>query len=333
MRKNLKSLIQYLILLSVGGALVYLSFRKTSVSREEVLSAFSNANWFWITVSLIISFLSHYARAYRWNYLLENYQYKTDILTSLASVLIGYLANYGLPRMGEISRCAVVNKYNKIPMDIALGSVIAERIIDLLLMFVVFLLVILAKYEDLHSLLNIYIVVPLHEKLQNFNVTHLFILMLVTITFTVLIQIKKKNKPESWLNKVITFIHNLLRPLLNIHKLKRPIGFWLWSLLIWLMYFLSMYTCALSMDATEHLGIWKVLVLFLFGTVGVIITPGGIGAYHFLITEILLFYQVKEASAVAFPWIVWGTQFLLIIFSGTLSFILLPIIYSKNDNR
>lgn len=119
---------------------------------------------------------------------------------------------------------------------------------------------------------------------------------------------------------------------MEIHKIKRPLGFWIWSLIIWLMYYLSMYTCALAMPSTEQLGILKILVLFLFGTVGVIVTPGGIGAYHFLLTEILLYYQLDNASAVAFPWIIWGTQFILILISGGLSFILLPV-FAKNLNN
>jgi hypothetical protein len=124
-------------------------------------------------------------------------------------------------------------------------------------------------------------------------------------------------------------IQNLTKPLLSIHKIKRPIQFWGLSIGIWLMYFLSMYFCAWALPSTEGISFLKIMVLFLFGTIGVIVTPGGIGAYHFLITELLLFYHVDKASAVAFPWLVWGTQFLMVLILGGLSFILLPIIHKK----
>lgn len=331
MNKKISSIIQYAVLVFIGGLLIYFSIKRTSVSKEEIIQAFSQANWFWITISLIISFFSHFARAYRWNYLLENYGHRVDVFTSTASVLIGYLANYGLPRMGEISRCAVVSKYNKIPVDIALGTVIAERVIDLILMFVVFLLVVNFQYHDLQALLNMYVLSPLNQKFQNVNWSIVLVagLLFVAVLFWIM---RKKSSSSSLMDKVIQFVQNLFRPLLGIHKLKRPVGFGIWSLTIWLLYFLSMYTCALSLNATEHLGVYKILVLFLFGTVGVIVTPGGIGAYHFLVTEILLFYGVDKASAVVFPWIIWGTQFILILISGGFSFILLPLYHSKKIN-
>lgn len=333
MDKKTKSFIQYVVLLSVGGLLIYLSIKRTAVSKEEIFNAFSNANWFWITVSVIISFFSHFARAYRWNYLLENYNHQTDLPTSLASVFIGYLANYGLPRMGEISRCAVVNKYNKVPIDIALGTVIAERVVDLLLMFVVFLLIVFFQYADLESLLQQYIIYPLQMKMQHTNWTLLVIVMIAGLGILFFLLSRKKNNSASLMDKILSFIQNIIRPLLSIHKIRRPVGFWGWSVVIWCLYFLSMYFCALSMSATEELGVLKILVLFLFGTVGVIVTPGGIGAYHFLITEILIFYNVDKASAVAFPWIIWGTQFLLILLAGGLAFVLLPVVHSKTSDH
>lgn len=330
MTKKLSSFIQYVVLLLIGGILIYLSIKKTSVSKEEVFKAFSTANWFWVIISIIISFSSHFVRAYRWNYLLENYGHKVDLPTSLSSVFVGYLANYGLPRMGEVSRCAIVSKYNKIPMDTALGTVIAERIMDLILMLVIFILVVLFQYDDLQLLLNKYLITPLGEKLNLTNIIYLIIGFLFLITLIYFMKQKKTTSEKSVFDKVIQFIQNLFRPMTQIHKMKRPLGFLLWSLVIWILYYLSMYTCSLSMESTNHLGVYKILVLFLFGTVGVIVTPGGIGAYHFLLTEILIFYNIDKASAVALPWIIWGTQFLLILLSGGLSFILLPIIHSKN---
>jgi len=330
---RLKKIIQYVVLLAIGGLLIYLSIKRTSVSKDELINAFKSSNIWWIIVSIIVSLASHFARAYRWNFLLENYNYKVDIFTSTSSVLIGYLANYGLPRMGEISRCAVVVKYNNVPLDIALGTVIAERVVDLLLLFIVFVLVILFQWNDLQLLLNKYILDPLSQKI---SLPYLIITLIVIIAGVIVwMKIRKKtdeNLNQDFISKILKVIKNLTQPILSIHKIRRPIGFWMWSIIIWLFYFLSMYFCALSMKSTGNLGVFKILVLFLFGTFGVIVTPGGIGAYHFLLTELLLFYQIDKASAIAFPWIIWGTQFLLILITGGLSFILLPIINSKTKN-
>ena len=323
MNKKIKSAIQYIVLLIIGGLLVYLSLKRTAVSKEEIYNSFSNVNFFWITVSLVISLLSHFARAYRWNYLLENYNHSVGLFNGTASVLIGYLANYGLPRMGELTRCAVVNKYNKIPIDTSLGTVIAERVVDLFIKFILFLTVIFTKYNDLKNLLNKYILTPLSGKVNMQNILLLGILGVILIS--ILLFINRKKAGAGWFGKFIKIVKNLSQPLLNIHKIKRPIGFWILSFTIWILYFLSMYFCSLSMKSTENLGVYSILVLFLFGTIGVIVTPGGIGAYHFLLTELLLFYSVDKSSAVAFPWIIWGSQFILILILGGLSFILLPI--------
>ncbi len=334
MNKKIKKIIQYVVLIGIGFLLVYLSINKANVSKEEVFIAFQNANIFWIIVSLIISFFSHFARAYRWNYLLENYQYKVDLFTSNAAVLIGYLANYGLPRMGEVSRCAVASQYNKIPFDIALGTIIAERVIDLFLTSVLFFLVISFEYQDLQDLLNKYILNPAFHYLSTQNVIIIFITIIVVAIIVVLIKKRTKQQKElSIIDKIYITVKNLMQPLLSIHKIKRPYGFWLWSIGIWILYFLSMYFCSLSMQDTMHLGPLKIMVIFLFGTFGIALTPGGIGAYHFLVTELLLFYGVKNSAAVAFPWLIWGTQFLLILILGGLSFILLPIFHSKNNNQ
>lgn len=330
MSASLKKTLQYIILLLIGSLLVYLSIRRTSVSFNELQKVFQNTNLIWVFVSIVISFLSHFARAYRWNYLLENYKYQTDLFTSNASVFIGYLANYGLPRMGEISRCAVVSKYNNIPLDIALGTVLAERVVDILLMFLLFILVVIFQYNDLQELLNKYILQPFSEKLSETNIILFLVLLLIGGLLLYILNQRKTNKSSTSLwNKVIRVIQNLIKPFLSIHKINHPIQFWGISIGIWLMYFLSMYFCAWALPSTESISFLKIMVLFLFGTIGVIVTPGGIGAYHFLITELLLFYNVDKASAVAFPWLVWGTQFLMVLILGGLSFILLPIIHKK----
>ena len=337
MRNTVKKVIQYVVLLVLGGGLIYLSFQNTQVSWRELFTVFQSTSIGWVIASVIISFFSHFIRAYRWNYLLENYSYQTDIWTSNAAVFIGYLANYGLPRMGELSRCAVVSKYNKIPLDIALGTVIAERAVDFLLMFILFILVVLFQYNDLQALLNKYILDPVSDKI---SLSHLIMLLMGVLGLILVFhfinksrrQKKQENRFSLW-SKIFRVIQNLIGPLWHIHKIKKPLAFWTMSIIIWLLYFLSMYFCALSMSDLKSIHFLNIMVLFLFGTIGVIVTPGGIGAYHFLMTELLIFYGIQKAPAVAFPWLVWGTQFVMIVLLGGLSFILLPIIHSNYKNN
>src|SRR5690349_9119868 len=119
--KNTKSILQFVVLLSIGILLVWLSFKQVAPQKDKIIEAFANAHYFWIGICCVISFLSHFLRALRWNYLLKPVGYKTDLLNATCHVLVGYLANYGIPRMGEVSRCTLAAKYDKVPFEVGFG--------------------------------------------------------------------------------------------------------------------------------------------------------------------------------------------------------------------
>ena len=134
--RNTKSLkLQFVVLLSIGiFLLIWLSIRQiTPKEKEEIIHAFETANYFWIVVAIVISFLGLFLRAYRWNYLLNPLGYNINLVNATCHVIVGYFANYGIPRMGEISRCTLASKYDKVPFEVAFGTVITERIIDFIL--------------------------------------------------------------------------------------------------------------------------------------------------------------------------------------------------------
>lgn len=138
MNKSTKSIIQFIVLLGIGILLVWLSFRSVWTEKEKIMESFKTANYFWVSVSIVIAFLSHYLRAFRWNYLLKPAGYSVKPANAVGAVIVGYFANYGLPRMGEISRCTLVTKYDNVPFEVALGTVITERIVDLLILILIF---------------------------------------------------------------------------------------------------------------------------------------------------------------------------------------------------
>ena len=120
MNPKTKKILQFVILLALGVLLVWLVFRQVGDKKEEIFTAFKNANYFWVAMAGLVSILGHVIRAYRWNYLLEPMGYRSKPKNANGAVFIGYLANYGLPRMGELTRCTVVAKYDKIPFEKAL---------------------------------------------------------------------------------------------------------------------------------------------------------------------------------------------------------------------
>lgn len=332
-KKSSKSIIQFVILLGIGVLLIWLTLAQVAPKKNEIISAFKNANYSWILISMLISLLSHFLRAYRWNYLLEPLGYKAKLLNANCYVMIGYLANYGIPRMGEISRCTLATKYDKIPFEVALGTVITERIIDFILFLIIFVLTLLVEFKELSGLANSLIFNPLRQKLSGVenNPTQLISLIAISVLCTGLFLFLRKKVIGLMKGKLGGIVKGLGQGIGSIRKMKRRMWFIVLSILIWLCYFYSLYVCFFALSGTQNLGQGACLTLLLFGTFGVILSPGGLGAYPAIVGGILLTtYNIDEVWAFALPWLSWASQLILVLILGLISFIILPIYNRKN---
>lgn len=332
--KNTKSIIQFVVLLSIGILFIYLSLKQVSPYKEKIFDAFNNTNYFWVLITLIISFLSHFLRAYRWNFLLMPLGYKTNLFNSTAYVLVGYFANYGIPRMGEITRCTLATKYDKIPFDIAFGTVITERIIDFILFLFIFVLTLAFQFEELIGLVNKYIFFKISINFFDWINSPIKILYIIIVIFGIaaLIFILRKKATKILKGKLGRFFKGIIEGISSVRKMEKPIQFIVLSIMIWACYFYSLYFCFFALQGTYQLGQKECLTLLLFGTFGVIFAPGGLGAYPFIVGGILLnTFHIDQASSFALPWLSWSSQFILILFFGLLSLFLLPI-YNRKKN-
>ncbi len=330
-----RSIIQFVILLGIGVLLIWLSLRQITPSEKtEIIYSFKTANYFWVFASLFISFFSHFLRAYRWNYLLKPLGHQTKLVNATCHVLIGYLANYGIPRMGEISRCTLAAKYDKVPFEIALGTVITERIIDFLIFSLIFILTLAVQFKQLIGLANKYVFDKLSDKFSAIIESPLKLIILVSIILILISTFLLLRKKISSLlkGKLGGIIKGFGQGLGSIKKMDKPFNFIFLSLLIWASYFYSLYVCFFALSGTSDLGQKECLILLLFGTFGVILTPGGLGAYPEILRNILLYtFFVDKASSFALPWLSWTSQFVLILALGLISLIVLPI-YNRNKN-
>lgn len=334
MKKNTKSIIQFLVLLSVGILLAWLSIKSVWAEKDKIIESFQTANYVWVFIAILISLLSHYLRAFRWNYLLKPLGHQVKPFNALGAVLVGYFANYGIPRMGEITRCTLVTKYDKVPFEIALGTVITERIVDTLLLLVIFVLTLFAQFSQLTSLSSQYLFNPLMSKLHGVSEHPLKLVVLISVivlvsVFLFLIRKKISNLLNSKLGSIIKGFGKGLSSIKDIDKKFQFIAL---SIAIWLCYFYSLYVCFFAFTGTSHLGHSECLVLMLFGTFGVIFSPGGLGAYPAIVTSLLLFYGIDKIPAFAFPWMAWTSQFVLIVVLGVLSLILLPLLNKEKKD-
>lgn len=328
------SIVQFVVLLSIGILLIWLSVKQVAPQKDQIIEAFQNANYFWVGIAMLISFFSHFLRAYRWNYLLQPLGHKVNLANATAHVLVGYFANYGIPRMGEITRCTLASRYDKVPFETAFGTVITERIIDFILLLVIFFLTLLFQFKQLIGLANELIFDKVRLRLQNAADHPLQLALLIggfVIALLAFILLRKK-LAGLLKGKIGGIIKGMAEGIGSVRNLERPFQFVLLSLMIWACYFYSLYFCFFALPGTSGLSQSDCLTLLLFGTFGVIFSPGGLGAYPAIVGGILLYtFNVDQVSAFALPWLSWTSQFVLVVILGIVSLIFLPL-YNKKNN-
>lgn len=334
MNKSTRSIIQFIVFIGIGVLLVWLSLRQVAPQKDNVIKAFQNADYFWIIVSLIVAIFSHVLRAYRWNYLLKPLGYRVNFINANCHVLIGYFANYVPPRLGEVVRCTLAAKYDKVPFEVGFGTVITERIVDTFIFLVIFVFTLFFEFSNLIGLANKYIFDKLRPKLDNLseNPLKLAIVIFVVVALVSVFLFFRKKMASLLKGKFGNIIKGFMEGLGSIRKMEKPITFIVLSFLIWASYFYSLYFCFFAIQGTSDLGQSAALTLLLFGTLGVIVSPGGAGAYQIILTGILIgTYHIDEISAFALPWLSWGSQFVMLVVLGVISLIVLPIINRKKD--
>ena len=285
-------------------------------------------------ISLIVSIFSHVLRAYRWNYLLKPLGYKVNFINANCHVLIGYFANYIPPRLGEVVRCTLAAKYDKVPFEVGFGTVITERIVDFFVFVVIFALTLIVQFKELIGLANQLIFNKLRDKLSGITQSPLKIVLLVlALGLLVLAFLFLRKKVIGLLKgKFGGIIKGMIEGLGSIRKMDKPFQFVFLSLLIWVCYFYCLYVCFFALNGTSHLGQKECLTLLLFGTFGVIFSPGGLGAYPAILGGILLYtFHVDTASSFALPWLSWTSQFVLVVVLGIVSLVTLPL-FNRNKN-
>ena len=243
-----KSILQFVVLLGIGVLLIWLSVKQVEPEKDKIFSAFKSADYFWIAISMVIAFFSHFLRAYRWNYLLNPLGYKTTLANAFCHVMIGYFANYGIPRMGEVSRCTLAARYDNVPFEVGFGTVITERIVDFIIFVLIFFLTLLIQFTELIGLANKLVFNPISAKLSGLGnspvkIIALIVIILILAVAFFIIRKKVSSLLKGRLGKIVS---GVLEGIGSIRKMKNPFRFLVLSLLIWLCYFYSLYDTSRS---------------------------------------------------------------------------------------
>ena len=318
---QLKKILKKTIPLALGVFLIWISLSKlTDADIESVKNSFRTANYWWVLLSLVLGVLSHFSRAYRWKFMLEPLGYTPKFLNSAMAVIIAYLVNLGIPRAGELSRAAVLAEYEDVPFEKGFGTIVAERVADLIMYALFIVLAFFAQYNLIKD--------ELTQKLpENPVYTIAAIICLSVGAFVFFKWMKKSKKP--FVIKLKTFISGLLVGVKSILTMKKKWAFIFHTIFIWVMYILMLYVAKFAIPETAGISINAVLISFIIGTFSYAATNGGIGAYPIAIQSALLLYGVSEVAGLSFGWIMWTSQTLMVLAFGGLSFLALPL-YNKS---
>lgn len=327
MKKKVFSTLKYLVLLSVGLLFLYLAFRGNNP--RELLSALKTANYNWIFLSFLCSILAHLSRAARWNLLIQPLGYKPRLKNTFAAVMAGYLANMAVPRMGEISRCGALNQVENIPFEELLGTVIAERVIDLITLILCIFLTAFLEFDLLGRFIMNQVVSPLITRFQL-----LFASVLSTLTalavLLVLIALAVYVLRAASGNPLVKKARNLLKGVLvglqSVLKMERKLEFFLHSVFIWTMYFLAGYVCFFALSSTSRLGADAGLFSLVAGSIGMTApVQGGVGVYHMLVSQGLTLFGLSQPEGLVYATVVHTSQVLLILVLGAISLLFISL--------
>ena len=346
MNKTTKSIIQFVIFLFLGLLILYLSYRNFSNDYledcalkgipesecsllDKLIEDFKTANYFWIFVIIGLFMVSNVFRALRWKQLLEPLGYKPQFVNLLGATMVGYLANLGLPRMGEIIKPGILTKYEKIPIEKGIGTIVIDRILDVLSLLVVIAIAFFLSFSTFQAYFEENFSVERAQSLQILGV--LAVLGIIGI-FILNRIISNRNLKHPVLKKIKELWTGFYAGLLSVRNVKNKPLLILYSIGIWLMYYLMTYLCFSAYAPTAHLGMVAGLVVFVFGTLGIVFpSPGGMGSYHVLVTQALIIFGLNEVEAFSFSNIIFfAIQIFGNIVFGLIFLILLPI-FNKNE--
>lgn len=316
--KILTGTLKYLVFLALSAWLLYLSFK--GIAWSELVDGLRNANYWWVGASMLAGWLAIVVRALRWRVIIEPLGHRPSVKNTYDAVMLTYLANFAMPRLGEVARCGALRKTEKVPFDALLGTVVLERIFDMICLLLVIILVVGLRLDTFGAFLHEKIWQPLTE--QNAGLSWLVVLFAALVAAGVVLFIFRKRLGRFGIvQKTGKLLKGLIDGLRTGFRLERKNRFFAYTLTIWLLYYLQSYTIMHAMSETAALGWADALFLMVVGSLGwVVPVPGGLGAYHFLLALALsTMYAVSWELGVVFATISHETQAVMMIVFGFLS--------------
>ena len=319
MSKKLKSYIKILLPISIGIFCIFFSFR--NISFTDFTKYFYEINYLWVFVGIFLGALSHISRSYRWKYLIEPLGYKLGFINSVLAVFSAYLINYTIPRAGDIARATMISKYEKIPLDKTLGTIVAERAVDVICILTIIATGLIFEFNRISEKL-----ISLIENTE-ISVVIIYVGVIILILF-VSNRVLRKSK---YYKSILNFFSGIVEGLTIIFKMEKRVPFILHSIFIWLMYILMFWATSMAFFELHEVAFYQFMISFTLAAISIMLSNGGIGIYPLAVEESLGWYSVESTTGLAFGWVSWLSQTMMVIIFGGLSLFMLPFINRKKS--
>lgn len=330
-RKIALDIIKYSITLGIAAVLLWYVYRDLSLA--SLVAQFENINYYWIFVSIALALFSHYLRAYRWNILLEPLGYKLKTSRTFIAVMVGYFANNLVPRLGEVTRCGILKKNDDVAISTAFGSVVAERVFDLLSLIVVATFTLFIEFDKLNQFAvdNFQDKIPNSGSIYGLAFASLGILIVIFIAVLILLKINREKLHRNALYlKIRKFVKELIDGFLSVRKIKNQFGFWASTVGIWLLYYGMLIVVFFAFPPTANLSYLAGLTLLIMSGLGMSApVQGGIGVFHILVSSMLVLYGISAEDGKIFALVAHTTQFMTVMVFGGISFIISVFMKSR----
>ncbi len=312
---NLKNLLPVFI----GVFCIYYSFKDISFS--EFKEYFTKINYLWVFVGIFLGALSHISRSYRWKFLIEPLGYKLGFINSVLTVFSAYLINYTIPRAGDIARATMISKYENIPFEKAIGTIVAERAVDVISILVIIMIGLIIEFDKISNKLTDFLE---QSDFSTLLWSSLIVLFIVTSLYVIIKRFK-------FYKKIKLFLTGLIDGITIIFRMKKRNQFIFHSVFIWVMYVLMFYFTSKAFVGLNQVSFFELMISFTLAALSIMFSNGGIGIYPLAVEESLGWYGVQSTIGLAFGWVMWLSQTLMVVIFGGLSLFILPFINRSNS--
>ncbi len=323
MKKTIIKILQFLGFFALGAFVFWLIYKDQNIDRIKTVLK-NDVNYWWVALSLFLGLLSHISRTLRWGLMIEPIGHKPRFINTFLAVMVGYLMNMAFPRMGEVSRCGVLSRYEKISFTKLFGTVVAERLVDLISLLILLGIIIVAQFGKMLHFVNDN--PEIQEKLQGAFTSPYLLITLVVLAILIFV-FRNAFKETAFFKKILEIIKNFKEGFISIRNIKKKGWFFFHSVFIWLMYYVMLYMIFFAFEFTADLNPIAGLTTFVLASFGMVApAPGGLGPWHFMAKEALSLYGVANENGIIFAFVAHSSMTGMIIVIGIISVLILPFI-------